>query len=169
MSATRKPRADSVLKTLPEERQEAIAALLASKTLQEVRAELRKDGIVTSSSALSEFWSWWQLRAAMQRREARVSTMIEELRTKQPSISEADLFEYGQSLFGQMAIAEEDTASWYRTQRLALAKTKLDLERRRIEVLESQLKKVQQAVTEAKSGGLTPETLTKIEEAARLL
>lgn len=134
MDAHRKPRSDSALKTLPEERQAQVAAMLASRSLADVRAELAKDGLVTSSAALSEFWSWWQLREALRRRENRVASILEQVQTETPAVAPEKLFQLGQSLFGAMAIAEEDGRAWYNTQRLALKRQEIDLDRERFEV-----------------------------------
>lgn len=169
MEPTRKPRSDSRLKVLPEDRQAAIAEMLRSKSLDEVRRELRADGIETSMAALSEFWSWWQVRESLRRREARVGAIIEQVHCEQPEIDADHLFRLGQSVFGALSIAEEDSAAWYRTQRLAIARDSLEVERRRVALLEQKLRQVQDAVTQARDGGLTPETLARIEEAARLL
>jgi hypothetical protein len=166
----RKPRSDSTLKTLPEERQAVIAALLAKSSLDAVKAELAKDGIRTSAKALSEFWSWYQLREALRRREARVEGIVDRIKEGNVGLPEEKLWDLGQSLFGAMAIAEEDGREWYRTQRLSLHRRKLSIDERRVAALEAKLRQVQDAVKAAKTvGGLTPETLKRIEEASKLL
>lgn len=134
MSTERKPRADSRLKTLPEERQAAIVALLSSKSLADVRTELRRDGIETSPAALSEFLSWYQVKEALRRRESRVAGILEQLHTETPNLDEDRLFALGQSVFGAMAIAEEDSKTWHRTQRIFMDRQKLALDRERFEV-----------------------------------
>lgn len=170
MSTDRKPRSDARLKTLPEDRQAEIASLLATKSIAEVRKELIKDGLNTSVGALSEFFSWWRLRESIRRRETRIQGILENVKLESAqTIPEDRLWELGQSLFGAMAIAEEDGKEWFRTQRLALARKKIGVEERRVAMLEAKLLQVQEAVTAARTGGLTPESLAKIEEAARLL
>lgn len=131
--AVRKPRSDSALKTLPEEKQAEIGQLLASRSLTDVRSVLLEQGITTSEAALSEFWSWWQLRAALRRREDRVGELVEQLRHEDPAIPEARLFSLGQSVFAALSIAEEDGRTWVNTQRLALERGKLALDRERHE------------------------------------
>jgi hypothetical protein len=91
----RKPRSDSALKTLPEEKQAEIGQLLASRSLTDVRSVLLEQGITTSEAALSEFWSWWQLRAALRRREDRVGELVERMKEDVPAIPEDRLFELG--------------------------------------------------------------------------
>lgn len=167
--AVRKPRSDSALKTLPEEKQAEIGQLLASRSLTDVRSVLLEQGITTSEAALSEFWSWWQLRAALRRREDRVGELVERMKEDVPAIPEDRLFELGQSLFGALSIAEEDGRTWVNTQRLRLERERLEIDRRKVALLEQKLRNVQAEVTRAKDGGLTPETLQRIEEAAKLL
>lgn len=135
MSTDRKPRSDARLKTLPEDRQAEIASLLATKSLLEVRKELLKDGLSTSVGALSEFFSWWRVRESLRRRETRVAGLLENLKENATeAIPEDKLWEMGQSLFGAMAIAEEDGREWFRTQRLSLARRKLRLEAEKVQV-----------------------------------
>lgn len=135
MSTDRKPRSDARLKTLPEDRQAEIASMLATKSLAEVRKELIKDGLHTSVGALSEFFSWWRLRESIRRRETRIQGILENVKLEsQQTIPEDRLWEIGQSLFGAMAIAEEDGKEWFRTQRLSLARHKLRLEAEKVQV-----------------------------------
>lgn len=165
----RKPRSDSALKVLPEERQAEIGALLASRSLADVRGILREQGLATSEAALSEFWSWWQLRQSLRRREERVAQLVDQLATEDPALPRDRLFDLGQSLFGALSIAEEDGKTWVNTQRLALERERLALDQRKVALLEQKLTRVQQEVKAARDGGLTPEALQRIEEAARLL
>jgi hypothetical protein len=72
-------------------------------------------------------------------------------------------------LFGALSIAEEDGRTWVNTQRLRLERERLEIDRRKVALLEQKLRNVQAEVTRAKDGGLTPETLQRIEEAAKLL
>lgn len=188
MDTERKPRSDAKLKTLPEERQAQIAGMLGAKSLDEVRAELRRDGLNTSVAALSDFFTWYRLRETTRRREERVAGLLDEMRNAKPDIDEEQLFAFGQSVFSSMAIAEEDSTAWARTQTLGIERRsakqrgaakerELELRSRavrvaeeKLEILRAQLDRVRHAVLEAKvGGGLTPEALAKIEEAAKLL
>ncbi len=58
MSAPKKPRADSVLKTLPPDRQAAIIEHLRTNKLADTVAWLLAEGIKTSVTAPSLFPSW---------------------------------------------------------------------------------------------------------------
>lgn len=165
----RKPRSDSALKTLPEERQAEIAALLSSRSLADVRGILREQGLETSVASLSEFGSWYRLRESLRRREERVAELVERLKDEDPSVPAEKLFDLGQSLFAALSIAEEDGKTWVNTQRLALERERLALDSRRVAILEQKLRDVREEITKAKDGGLTPEALQRIEEAAKLL
>ena len=165
----RKPRSDSTLKTLPADRQAEIGAALARQSLAEVREWLAGDGVETSTAALSEFWSWWQLREALRRREERVAELVDRLKAEDPGLPADRLFMLGQSMFGALSIAEEDGKTWVNTQRLAIERERLEIDRRKVALLEAKLAAVREEVRVAREGGLTPEALAKIEEAAKLL
>jgi hypothetical protein len=72
-------------------------------------------------------------------------------------------------LFGAFSIVEEDGWMWVNTQCLRLERERLEIDRCKVALLEQKLRNVQAEVTRAKDGGLTPETLQRIEEAAKLL
>lgn len=155
-------------------------------------------GVDSSPAALSEFLSWWPARKRAMAHEAAVEAWMEHERENTPQISEEELFRRGQAKFAKLAIAEDDMKAWAVTtmaadsrERVELEKTKsqqraellalkreelkvkqhlADLAERRVLLLEAKLRAVAEAVEAAKSaGGLTPETLRKIEEAARIL
>lgn len=129
----RKPRPDARLKTLPEERQEQIAEHARTHSLVEVVSWLKLDGFVTSCAAVSEWLSWYSLRAQLKRNENTVETVLEELKAGRPELTEAELFAAGQSFFSALAIEERDAKSWKRTQDLRLKAGLLKLEQQRFE------------------------------------
>lgn len=112
----RKPRADSKLKTLPEERQAALAEFLRDHGLEEARAWLRKDGIQTSAAAISEFLNWYQLKLALEKNESAAMQMIEDLKAANPGIADEALFMAGQRFFSLTAVAQQDSLAWKRAQ-----------------------------------------------------
>ena len=57
-----KPRSDSVLKTLPEERQHEIAQFSRSHGVIKTAQWLAYNGVVTSKSAVARFLAWYRLR-----------------------------------------------------------------------------------------------------------
>ncbi|HSM84606.1 MAG TPA: hypothetical protein VLT16_00585 [Candidatus Limnocylindrales bacterium] len=108
MSATKKPRCDARLKTLPEERQAAIAEYAREHKMVETIEWLRKDGIVTSLAGLSEFLSWWRLQAQFRADESTTEALLEELKKEASGLTDAQLDELGQRTFSLLAIRRED-------------------------------------------------------------
>lgn len=122
---TKKPRADSKLKTLPEERQAAIYDYATSgNTLVETAAWLKDDGFKTSKSALSEFVSWYELQEQLKRNESTVKQVLNDLKENDPAMSEQSLITAGHLFFSALAIEQKDSLTWKRTQD---AKTKAEL------------------------------------------
>jgi hypothetical protein len=155
-------------------------------------------GVSCSASVLSEFLSWWPARKRAMAREAAALAWMEQAREDHPDWTEEKLFAEGQRKFAIQAIAEDDPKAWAVTtmardsrDKLKLEETKsqqraelirlkreelevkrhlADLAERRVVLLESKLKAVNDAVQKAKApGGLTPEALKQIEEAAKIL
>lgn len=134
MSApTRKPRGDAKLKTLPEARQEQIAEMLASKTLAEVKRELAADGLHTSLNALSQFYSFWQLKQTMEEADSMTEELVERLKEANPQISETQLFERGQIIFEALALQQKSTKDWKRVQDVKHRRQLVDLERQKFQ------------------------------------
>jgi hypothetical protein len=169
-----KPRSDSTLKTLPAERQDAIAEYLSAHSLLETVAWLKADGIKTSRSALSEFGSWYALRQQLNQNQSTVETLLEELKRGNPGMTPEQLEQAGQLFFTTLAIEQRDSLTWSRVQKDKRASVRDALEERRIKLLEKKADaydRAQAAISDAKKskGGITPETLTRIEQELRLL
>lgn len=131
MSASKKPRSDSKLKTLPEERQAEIFDYAAENSLVETVKWLRDDGLVTSKSALSEFLSWRQLRVELQQDEGTVDTILEDLKKDVAAISEEQLDVFGQKAFSLLSIRRQDANTFLKVRsaraRAVIEKEKLKL------------------------------------------
>lgn len=168
MASTRKPRSDSRLKTLPEERQRHVIELMRTRSLAEVRKELRADGITTSSAALSDFFSWWHLREQFRGWEEDTATMLELLKRDHPELSEEELAGYGNAMFQLRAIKEQDVEAYtalmtarHRAvmdeRKLKLRERELALKERRLRLLEAKAEQADKAKALLGEGGLTPE------------
>jgi len=129
MSATQKPRADSVLKTLPEERQAAITDYARDKSLKETREWLAADGIKTSEASLSAFLSWHALRLQLKRNESTVEVMLEKLQLQRPDLLPEQIQAVGQEFFTAMAMEQQDPKQWFFAQQLTLKKQALEFDR----------------------------------------
>lgn len=169
MSAAKKPRADSVLKTLPPERQSAIAAYAREHTLQQTVAWLAADGLKTSDSSLSDFLSWFALQQQLKRNESTVETLVANMVATRPGWTPEQIHAAGQSFFTALAMEQQNVDAWVLTQRLALQREQLALEDRRVKLLEQKAAAYDEVKKAVNSGGLTPETLAKIERELKLL
>lgn len=135
MSAdTRKARSDSKLKTLPEERQHSIAEFARAHSLDDTVAWLKEDGLTSSAAALSEFLSWYALRAQLARNQSTVESVLEELKQSRPELTESQLFAAGQSFFGALAIEKQDAEAWSYVQGLKIKSETLKLQEKKFQV-----------------------------------
>jgi hypothetical protein len=131
MSNDRKPRPDSVFKTLPKARQDAIGEYSLDHSLAETVAWLRADGLKTSSSALGNFLSGWRLEQRLSRNASKVKQIQERMREEGYSESEVD--RAGQVFFTEMAMDDEDPAQWKFIQGLKLKAKELEFDREKFQ------------------------------------
>ena len=164
-----KPRSDSILKTLPPERQAAVAEYLAGHSLAETRAWLKADGINTSITALSLFGSWYALRQQMARNESTVETLLGELTKANPDWSPDKIQSVGQSFFNALTLQQQDPKAWAQVQQIEIKRQQLALDERKVKLLEAKAAAFDQVQSAVNSGGITPETLSKIERELKLL
>lgn len=153
----RKPRADSRLKTLPEKRQAEIAELCRDKALAEVVELLRSQGLKTSSGALSTWLAWRHLRERLERNQTVVETLLADLKRHNPALTDQELEAAGNQLFSALAIEQQDAGAWAITRRLALKQRGLELEARRVKLLEEKARKADEALSVTKATGLSAE------------
>lgn len=130
---SRKTRSDSVLGTLPADRQDAIADYALGHSLAETIDWLRADGIRTSSRGLSVWLSSWRLQQTLRRNEATVETLLEDFRKAKPDASLEEIRSVGQSFFSALALQEQDPKIWAMTQGLALKRDELELSRKKFQ------------------------------------
>jgi hypothetical protein len=129
MSDIKKPRADSVLKTLPEDRQAAIADYAREKTLKETRAWLKADGIETSEAALSGFLRWFVLQQQLKNNAATVEQLVADFKSANPAAAPELVQQIGQSFFTALALQQQDPQQWLWIQQTAIKKEQLSLDR----------------------------------------
>lgn len=177
----KQPRADAKLKTLPEEEQAELFALFTANelrpalTLEQVQAEVPlRYGFTVSMGSLSSWRSWWALRSRMEAAKARAEQARLELLAQSPDMDPAKLEAVAQMVFTAETLEGGDVKSYVALAKLRLDKAKVDLDSRRIVLLEQAAReakeKLQAVLSGAQSkGGLTEETLKRIEEAANLL
>jgi len=125
---SRKPRTDSPLKTLPEERQGEIVEYMKAHSLPETVAWLRQDGLKTSRTALSDFWSWWHLSEQFRQDEVTTQSLLEQLKAEVPAMSEEQLDELGQRTFSLLSIRNQNLGGFVKV-RSARSKAVLESEK----------------------------------------
>lgn len=178
----RKPRSDSKLLSLSEEKQaQLVEWLLAGMPYHEAQKLVEKEfGIRCSLSAFSGFYSVCCQQHLLRRRDQAVSTANEvaAMAEKNPGQFDTATIDAIRQKAFELAISPAASAKDVKALFSLITKTRdqelkaqqIELERRRVEMLEAKLAAVATAVAQAKtSGGLTPETLARIEEAAKLL
>jgi hypothetical protein len=123
MTATRKPRPESVLKNLPINKQAQIAERLRKTSLRAAVIQLRREGIQTSRQALGRFLAWWNERQREENLLKAAGEAVEKVRKENPEISAAELSDRARQLFIIQALAmlQTDKASalklWIKLQR----------------------------------------------------
>lgn len=112
MSTNKKTRADSVLGTLPEERQAEIAEHAAKNSLADTVAWLKADGLKISSGNLSRWLSQWRLSQIFARSNSRAERVRELLLKSNPQIAPEELDRQAALMFQLAAIEEGDSKTW---------------------------------------------------------
>lgn len=178
----KKPRSDAKLLNLPEEQQAQLAEwLLSGVPYHAARATVAKEfGVTCSLAALSGFYQVVCVPALLKRRSQAVQAAqeIAQEATRTPGHMDAATVDAIRQKAFELAIspsaAAKDVKALFmllqKAQDQKLKEQQIALESRRVAILESKLAQVQAAVSEAKAaGGITAETLAKIEAAAKIL
>ena len=145
----RRPAARKPLLFSATQQQERIATLRARSDAAQVLAREFQGQNKAAITELNELLLASQINDVLQDFDPRV---LKELMTDKPE------------LFFRLASAINAQAA----ERLRREKAEFDLQKYRDHV-EEQKRKIEEAATQSKTGGLTPETLQRIEEAAKLL
>jgi len=135
-----KPRSDSPLKNLSEERQEQIIEWCNTPKSDAcvgghkfAKQQLAADGIKVSEGALSDFYSWWNLRRDFRRTDSLTSDFEELLRKEFPTADPKRIQDFGQTFFTMQAMAQRDSEEFRQMEYLRVAQNaqltkQLDLE-----------------------------------------
>jgi hypothetical protein len=150
-------------------------------TLEAIAVEIPlRYGFTVSLSSLSEFYKWLRVQKRMAEAKSLANDFKLEL-AKDPELSEEDIQRMGQRLFmaesvvdGKAKVFADMVKLKQNNHRLRQNDERIEVDKRKIKLLEDAAAdakaKLQAIANNAKSnGGLTPETLKQIEEAAGLL
>jgi len=177
-------RADAKLANLPAERQEELWELRhpagggERMTLEEIRASLPGlVGFSVSLSTLSEYYSWVRQRRRLERAADRSRQAAAQFARENKDLTPEDLERLGQMLFMSESVEGGDGKLFVSLIRSRNRAKALELDRAKFDAALAAQKRAEDAkaaLGEAtrrarESGGLSEETLLRIEEAAQLL
>jgi len=128
-----KPRSDSVLKTLVEERQHEIAEFSRSHGVIKTAQWLSCKGVRTSKSAVARFLAWYRSRQTFLRCHTAASNLVAELAMERPELTPERLHEVGHIFFTSLALQKQDQKSWHMNEQITLKKARLHFETRKYE------------------------------------
>jgi hypothetical protein len=134
-SPIRKPRAGAVLKTMPEERQREIVEYARNHTLVQTSEWLEASGVKASISMISQFLTWFANWDRVMRIGGKADALRERLR-KERGWTPEQLDRVGQVFFTELAIDLEDAFCWKIAQDIRAQHKSLELEKRRVRILE---------------------------------
>jgi hypothetical protein len=177
-------RADAKLANLPAETQEELWRLRWPEdggermTLEEIRALLPGlAGFSVSLSTLSEYFSWARQRRRLERAAERSRQAAAQFAAEHPELGPEDLERLGQLLFLNESVEGGDGKLFVALVKARNRAKALELDRMKFEEAlaaqrrgEAAKKELEAATRRAREGGgLSEETLRRIEEAAQLL
>jgi hypothetical protein len=151
---------------------------------KECVAWLAADAIVVGKEQLRKWRDWYYLRSLRQQSRDDARTLLESEAQEGETIPEEKIQRIGNQLFAMMAIKERDVQAWAAVQnvqqnerrlaqneeKLRQSEKSLGLATRKVEMLERKMQSALDQLSAAKSkGGVTPETLEKIEQTLKLL
>lgn len=163
----RKPRSDSKLDSLPEEQREALRSWLTEDNLsyEQAQAKLKQEfAVSTSISSLQSFWRRRCFRVRASEAKDFTKKLEKELKNSSEDFDEATLALIRQKLF-ERAMAEKGDLNEISTlakiigdsQKLALKAQHIELQSRRLKLLEKKAEQADAAEKIAANGEMTPE------------
>ena len=162
MSNSKKPRADSKLKNLPEHLQEGFWLLLHPTdlevkpyTLEDLGGEIHdKHQLSVSISTLSEWHSWYALKRRMEQAAERANQTAIAL-AKDSDLTPEDIERVAQTVFTAETLEAGNVKGFVALAKLRLASRALDHDARRLAVLEAKAAQADEAAGVANDGKLS--------------
>ncbi len=170
MNTSSKPRPDAKLKTLPDERQCEIAEHAKTHSLEETVIWLRTNGIDVAISTLSTFLAAYRMQKQLEKNELVTKELLLQLAEQHPELTPEKVTELGQTFFSGMAIEQQNPRVWCLVQQTGVKKAHYELAfKKYVEQVQARKEAIQRELDAAKSkGGLSPETIEKIEHELNL-
>jgi len=172
----RKPRSDSVLKTLPEDAQRRIAEYCAEHSLAEAASWIYSNfEEKVSISMVSDFLSWRMMKEEM----ASVANFTDDVKGMLKALPDLNLSDdqvsrAGQAIYEARSLKTDNPKLFIALRQLRQRDAQLEIEsgklQQRVREYEEKNAAAKAALEGVKSkGGITPETLKIIEDAAAML
>jgi len=163
----RKPRSDSKLDSLPEHQRESLRRWLSEENLSYEIAQQRLEqdfGVTSSISALQSFWRRRCFRQRASEAKSFTETVLKQLQGNAENFDEATLALVRQKLFERAMAKTGDIAELSTlakiigdSQKLALKAQQIELQSRRLSLLEKKAAQADEAEGVLNDGQLTPE------------
>jgi hypothetical protein len=178
MTPTKKPRSDSKLKNLPADAQETLWRLMHPEdkdtpaySLEAACVHVQEElGISVGLSTLSEWHSWYALSRRMEAASERANQTRLEL-AQNSDLTPQDIERVAQTVFTAETLESGNVKAYVALAKLSLAHRALDLDTRRLAILEAKAKFADavKAAAENRTGGVTAEEMAEIERKLKMM
>lgn len=158
----RRPRSDSALMSLPDERQRELFDFcdgLRTEGLRAIREKLDAEkGVKVSLSTLSNFLNWYSLKSKM-RSVAEMADDLARILKETPGINLTDdgVMKAAQAYFEMQSMKENDAGLFVKMAKVRKGTAELRIQERRVRIEEQKLRQAEAAKEVTKDASLTPE------------
>lgn len=164
MSAARKQRGDSRLKTLKEDLQAVIVAKCAEGKYEDVRRWLKAEWkLTTSVGALSDFFSWYSLKQRLQKADGYARNLVQLATDHGLDLDAKKSAEVSNAVFLNLAAQSGDFETFEAAFKLILKSQKQSIDERKVALLEAKAAKA-----DAAEKLLNDQSLTTAQKQARM-
>jgi hypothetical protein len=159
-----KPYKNSLLKSLPDERQDELFEYYKKHTQQQTLDWLAGNGVKTSKTTLYAWRSWYLARKNWEQHESEVLQLMMFYKHRHPSLTKEAVAEMGEFLFNTWALRQKDVKTWSAAQQVQLKRESQAIDRKKMAL---ELKKYKDQ-SEAARKTVNDTTLTPEERQARI-
>lgn len=163
-------RADAKLKNLPEGKLDELWLMRhpldggKKKTYAQIKVLLPKQfGLTASSSTLSDFYAWLKQKRRTEAARMRAEQAKRQLLEQNPDAAPEELERLGQMIFTSETVEDGDIKGFVALLKASNTRRKLEIEERRVKLLEEKAAKADQA-----EGIIQDDSLTEEEKAANM-
>jgi hypothetical protein len=158
----RRPRSDSALMSLPDDRQRELFDFcdgLRSEGLRTIRERLGAEkGVTVSLGTLSNWLNWYSLRAKVQGVAAMADDLARILKeTPGLDLDDAKIMRTAQAFFEARAMQENDAETYVKLAGVRRGTAEIQIKQRRLSLEEKKLRQAEAAKDVTKDTTLTPE------------